>query len=439
MLRVRRIFTGVLCALVLLLVCLFAFAWRPSIEAGLPPSKESFDRAQIRRGSELAALGDCATCHTALRGAILAGGRALPTPFGTIFSTNITPDPATGIGRWPLSAFRRAMREGVDREGRHLYPAFPYDHFTLVTDADNDALYAYLMTREPVHAVAPVNQLPFPLNVRETLAGWKLLFFRAGPYRSDSRHDPQWNRGAYLANGLAHCGACHTPRNALGAEKLDHLYAGGESDEWRAYAINSASRAHVAWTAAALYGYLRNGWHEFHGDANGPMFSVTRNLRSIPDADVRAIAHYIAWQLGATGENADPGAKETSRTVTSDSGNVDNVNPDSGIAAGTGAAIYASACALCHSGARPLPLGGIALSLSTSVSDASPTNIVNIIFGGLLAPEGETGAMMPGFASALTDEQMAFLVTYLRANFSDQPAWADVPKAVRDARRQLRD
>src|ERR1700682_3119147 len=151
-------------------------AWRPAIAAIDQPAPQSFDAALVKRGRDLAAIGNCTTCHTVRGGKDFAGGLPVPTPFGTIFSSNITPDPETGIGRWPEAAFRRAMRSGVDRNGQHLYPTFPYDHFTNVTDEDDQALYAYLMTRQPVRAPAPATQLSFPLDARLVVAGWKLLF-----------------------------------------------------------------------------------------------------------------------------------------------------------------------------------------------------------------------------------------------------------------------
>src|SRR3569623_1345302 len=203
----RRLIARLFWGLGALVLAFLLYAWRSPIPPIDAPAVERFDAAVIRRGAQLAALGNCATCHTAPGGETFAGGREILTPFGTIYSTNITPDPPTGIGRWSREAFQRAMREGVDREGDHLYPAFPYDHFTLVNDADSAALYAFMMTRQPVQARrAHENDLSFPLNIRFLVAGWKLLFFRAGPYQQDSRHDAEWNRGAYLANGIGHCG-----------------------------------------------------------------------------------------------------------------------------------------------------------------------------------------------------------------------------------------
>src|SRR5438270_3548083 len=251
-----------------------AIVWRPAMAAIEPPAPQSFDSALVKRGRDLAAIGNCNDCHTVRDGHDFAGGLAVPTPFGTIYSTNITPDAETGIGRWSEAAFRRAMREGVDRRGRHLYPAFPYDHFTLVSDDDDKALYAFFMTREPVRAKAPANDLSFPLNFRPVIAAWKLLYFRPGPYRPDPAQSEAWNRGAYLVEGLAHCGACHTPRNALGAEKKRERFTGGEAEGWTAYALNESSPAPVPWDGAALHHYLRNGWQDMHGIARGPMAPV---------------------------------------------------------------------------------------------------------------------------------------------------------------------
>jgi mono/diheme cytochrome c family protein len=295
-----RMIKGVAAALVIGgAVAAFAVIWRPAIPAIEPPSPQAFDAALVRHGRDLAAIGNCNDCHTLRGGRDFAGGFPVPTPFGTIYSSNITPDAETGIGRWPEEAFRRAMRSGVDREGRHLYPTFPYDHFTNVTDEDDRALYAYLMTREPVHAPARDNQLSFPLDQRFVVAGWKLLFLHRGTYQPDLTRSAEWNRGAYLVEGLAHCGACHTPCNALGAERAGAPFAGGEVDNWYAYPINAQSPSLVPWDADALFAYLRDGWQPDHGTARGPMAQVVSNLSDVPDSDIRAIATYMAGVFGA--------------------------------------------------------------------------------------------------------------------------------------------
>src|SRR6202167_3463783 len=174
-------------------IAAFAVVWRPALETVDPPGPQSFEPALVKRGRDLAAIGNCSDCHTVPGGKAFAGGLPVPTPFGTIYSSNITPDPDTGIGRWSEAAFRRAMRSGVDRAGHHLYPTFPYDHFTNVTDEDDRALYAYLMTRPAVHAPAPANRLAFPLDQRFVVAGWKLLFLRRGTYQPDGTQSAEWN------------------------------------------------------------------------------------------------------------------------------------------------------------------------------------------------------------------------------------------------------
>jgi mono/diheme cytochrome c family protein len=409
-------------------VAAFAITWRPAISAIDPPAPQSLDKALVERGRDLAAIGNCNDCHTVRGGRYFAGALPVPTPFGTIYSSNITPDAATGIGRWPEAAFRRAMRSGVDRDGHHLYPTFPYDHFVNVTDDDDRALYAYLMSREPVRSEARANQLPFPLNQRFVIAGWKLLFLHGETYQPDPTKSAEWNRGAYLVEGLAHCGACHTPRNALGAERRSAPFAGGEVENWHAYAINAQSPAPVPWNADALFAYLRNGWHPDHGVARGPMALVASNLSDVPDSDVRAIAVYMADWFGAPTPDRKRQAEEVLAQVKSPPA-------QSAKADAAGASIYAAACATCHEGSRPLPYSGINLGLSTAISDPDPRNAANIVLSGIRPVEGERSPIMPGFADTMNDSQIAALLNYVRARFSNQAAWAGVEKTVEDARR----
>jgi mono/diheme cytochrome c family protein len=405
----------------------FAVTWRPSIAAIERPAPQSFDPALVKRGRNLAAIGNCNNCHTVRGGGNYAGGLPVPTPFGTIFSSNITPDPETGIGHWSEEAFSRAMRSGVDRAGRHLYPTFPYDHFTNVSDADDRALYAFLMTRRPVHALPPENLLSFPLNQRPVIAGWKLLFLRSEGFREDAAKSAEWNRGAYLVEGLAHCGACHTPRNALGAERVSAQFAGGDVDDWHAYALNDKSHAPVSWDADALYAYLRHGWHSDHGTARGPMAEVVSNLSTVPDSDVRAIAIYMADISGASAPDRKRPAEAVVAQAKSPATPASQANA-------AGAAIYAAACAACHESGRPLPYGGVNLALSTAIASPDPRNLVNIVLSGVGAVEGERGPIMPGFAASMNDAQMVALLNYLRTRFSKQPDWSGLDKTVQDAR-----
>ncbi len=406
-----------------------AVVWRPAMSAVDPPAPQSFDSALVKHGRDLAAIGNCNDCHTVRGGKDFAGGLPVPTPFGTIYSSNITPDTETGIGRWSEAAFRRAMQSGVDRDGQHLYPTFPYDHFTHVSDDDDRALYAFLMTQRPVRAPARENDLKFPFNQRIAVAGWKLLFLRHGSYQPDSTKSAEWNRGAYLVEGLAHCGACHTPRNALGAEKSQASFAGGDVDNWHAYAINSQSSAPVPWDAEALFQYLRHGWHPDHGVARGPMAEVVSNLSEVPESDVRAIATYMAGVFGPpTEERKLRGDEVLSRASSS------QVQPANG-GTTTGAQLYVAACAPCHTTDRAPPFGGINLALSTALTSPDARNAANIVLWGIRPTAGERSPIMPGFADSMSDGQIAALLDYLRTRFGNQPAWTNTSDIVRDIRR----
>ncbi|SDN82276.1 cytochrome c [Afipia sp. GAS231] len=410
-------------------IAAFAVAWRPAISAVDPPAPQSFDSALVKRGRDLAAIGNCNDCHTVRGGKDFAGGLPVPTPFGIIYSSNITPDPETGIGRWPEAAFRRAMQSGVNRDGQHLYPTFPYDHFTHVTDEDDRALYAYLMTRRPVRASAHENDLAFPFNQRIAVAGWKVLFLRHGTYQPDPAQSAEWNRGAYLVEGLAHCGACHTPRNALGAEKTQASFAGGDVDNWHAYAINGQSSAPVPWDAEALFRYLRQGWHPDHGVARGPMAEVVSNLSEVPESDVRAIATYMASVFGApTLERKRRGDEVLARASSG------SPLPANG-GATSGAQIYAAACAGCHATDRAPPFGGINLALSTALTGPDARNAANIVLSGIRPTAGERSPIMPGFADSMSDGQIAAVLDYLRTRLSNAPPWTNTADIVRDIRR----
>lgn len=415
----------------------------PAIAPIDPPARSSFDPQLLTRGAQLAAIGNCNACHTAPGGKPYAGGRALKTPFGTIYGTNITPDPETGIGRWSEAAFSRAMREGLDRQGRHLYPAFPYDHFTKLNDEDVMSIYAFIMTRDPVRAETPPNALSFPFNIRALIGVWKRLFFERGVWQPDAGQSAEWNRGAYLADGLGHCGACHTPRNALGAEKKKEFFAGGEAEGWHAPALNARSPSPVPWTAASLYAYLRTGVDELHAVPAGPMAPVVHNLAAAPERDVRAIATYVASVIGPpTPERQSQArqllAQEKRREISA--ARVDTGTPKTlGETAPDGAAIYAGACGICHDSGRATSSGGaLQLALSIAVALPTPRNLIYIIQQGIMPPEHEPGRFMPGFDGALTSEQMAALVAYIRTDLGKAPAWQNVHAEVNKVMQERR-
>lgn len=432
----RRIILALVLLIILAGAGFFALAWRSEIDPIATAGAQQFDPELVAHGAALAAVGNCIACHTVPGQQAFAGGLPLPTPFGTIHSTNITPHPETGIGRWSEEAFQRAMREGVDREGNHLYPAFPYDHYTRVTEEDNRALYAYLMTREPVDATVPENNLPFPISFRPILAGWKLLFFDEGPFEPDPQQSEVWNRGAYLAEGLGHCGSCHTGRNRFGALERGGHWNGGEAEGWAAFAINESSPAPIPWDGQALAFYLANGWHPHHGVSRGPMAEVTGNLGTLPAADIEAIATYTASVMGEPSTERQERARQILEEVeaqpelqaASTSQNPDVAPED------LGAAIYQSACAICHETSRPLPFGGLHLSMSTAVNAPNPQNLINLTLYGLPAADGVRSAVMPGFNAVLSEEELLALFTYIRDRFSDQPEWTDLAERVRATR-----
>jgi len=375
---------------------------------------KSFPREQVVKGAELAHIGNCMSCHTAEGGKPYAGGTPLKTPFGTIYGTNITPDAETGIGGWPLEAFSRAMREGLDREGRHLFPAFPYDHFTKLTDEDVAALYAFIMTREPVKAENRRNGVPIP---RAAVGIWKSRYFTPGRFQPDPARSAEWNRGAYLVEGLGHCGACHTPRNSLGAEKKDQAFAGGEVEGWHAPALDSASPSPVPWTVEAMQAYLHNGIADLHPISAGPMVDVVHGLSQVSDDALRAISVYTVSLDKRSDEErrrAREAALERARTAVALKGH----------------AVYDGACADCHNRGREQEGGALQLPLGTALTIPTPRNLAYIIRDGILPHEGERGGWMPPYAGALTDEQLTDLLIYLRA-LSGRPAWADVAGEVR--------
>ena len=385
-----------------------AIAWHPAIA---PISPTPPDPALVRRGAVLATIGDCAVCHTAEHGAAYAGGRPLLTPFGTIYVTNITPDEQTGIGKWSLAAFTRAMRRGIDRAGNNLYPALPYDHFTHMTDDDVAALYAYFMARPATANQAPPNKLPFPLNLRPLLAGWNLLFLDDSRLVPDTSKSAEWNRGAYLVEAVAHCGACHTPRNVAGAEQTGHRFEGGKAEGWTAPALAGAP-----WTADSLYTYLRTGAAPEHGAAAGPMAAVWWNLARAPDADVHAIATYIASFAGPA-----PAPPHEDATAAANL---------------PGAAIYAGACDACHGPAAPMMQAGAAsLAYSASVQADDPGNALRVIVRGIKPEQFRAGPQMPAYASILTDAQIADVAAYLRARYAPgRPAWTGLAGQVQHIR-----
>ena len=376
--------------------------------------------AQLRRGQYLVAVGDCMSCHLRDGGEPLAGGLGLNTPFGVIYTPNITSDKETGIGNWTSDQFYHAMHDGIDDEGKNLYPAFPYPWFRLVSREDTDAILAFLKTTPAVKYTPPKDALPFPLNFRATVKGWNLLYLNARDFQSDPNQSPEWNRGAYLVNGLGHCGGCHTPKNRLGADKTKLRLHGATLDNWVAPDLTSNQRTGLgAWSIDDVTEYLRTG-RNAHAGAGGAMADViTYSTSLMSDADRHAMAVYLKSQgasLSVASAQLDPGAMRR------------------------GAAIYSDACASCHlenGVGQPRyfpPLGPNAM-----LQQADPIGLEHLILaGGRIgtSPTRPSPMTMPSFAWRLTDQEVAEVSTFIRNSWGNQAAAVSVSDA-RAARKRL--
>lgn len=404
-----------------------ATAWviQPALAPIQPPGPNDFDSASIARGARVVAQGDCMVCHTAAGGSPYAGGLPLKTPFGTIYTTNITPDAATGIGNWSLPAFTRALRHGVSRDGHLLYPAFPYIHYTKMSTADINDAYAYLMTRTPVSYTAPDNDLLPPLRFRPFLAGWNLLYLRPGPVEDDPSQSLEWNRGRYLVDGAGHCASCHSALGPIGGERSP-AFSGGNIDGWDAPALTTLLQAPKPWTREQLAVYLRHGWSPDHGAAAGPMGPVAHSLSQVPEADTNAIATYI-MSLQKPGAKAAPTEAAAAAAASADTARVTQ-----------GARLFAGACASCHGTAAPMMAAGgrPSLSLSTAVNSERPDNLIQIVLNGVPWSHAQQTTFMPPFAASLTDAQIASIAAYVRADIGKRPAWTGVEKRAADIRQE---
>ena len=422
--------TTALVVVAIILAALFFLIRKPSIAEVDPVPPSSFNAEQIVRGEIVAGIGNCATCHTTDEDKPYAGGRDFSTGFGTLYSTNITPHPRHGIGRWSRDAFVRAMRKGVARNGNYLYPAFPYTHYKNLSDEDLDALYAYLMSREPAAYTPPENAMRFPFNLRFLQWGWQLLFFDEEPLQPNPQQSDTWNRGAYLAEGAGHCTACHSPRNAFGAEQKGRAYAGALIDNWYAPALNAQQPVPIHWDTESLYSYLRDGQADYQGVAVGSMGEVVhKGLRQAPDEDIRALAIYLVSLGGPQDTNA---ASEQARQI------MDAAQQRSNSARSHGEHLYITACAGCHFNAAGAPLALRAeLSLNSAVTASDPTNLLRVLLQGVPANEGTPGIVMPDFA-VLKDEDIASLADFLRQR-ADLPPWQGVEKRLKALRQQLGD
>jgi mono/diheme cytochrome c family protein len=364
--------------------------------AAAPTNQQS----QIAHGAYLARAGDCVACHSAPGGKAYAGGLYLSSRFGQIASPNITPDKATGIGQWTDEQFYNSFHKGLDNDGAYLYPAMPYQWFTRVTRDDALAIKAYLFSLQPVNAPQKPNHLTFPFNIRAGIGGWNALYFKAGTYQPDTSKSTQWNRGAYLVEGLGHCAACHTPRNAVQGSIESQAYAGGVVDNWAAPNITSDKKEGIGgWSAGTITAYLKKGSAQGKGAAFGPMAqTVHDSLAHLTDDDLTDIAIYLKTIP----------AKATYRENTKQSAYVHQA----------GAQVYLENCSSCHqpngSGLGPtVP----ALAGNGAVTAKAPDDVIRAVVGGM--PAQNTYAPMPGFATVLTPQEIADVSNYVRTSWGN--------------------
>jgi len=388
---------------------------------------QSLDQT-IKRGEYLAHVGDCVACHTRHDGPPFAGGFALPTPFGTLYSPNITPDTQTGIGNWSADDFYNMMHTGRSRDGTLLYPAMPFPAYTKVTRADSDAIFAYLSSLKPVHQPNRENELRFPYNNRSLLIGWRTLYFHQGEFRPDPKRSAEWNRGAYLVEGLGHCGTCHTAINALGGSSDEKAFAGGliPMQNWYAPSLTNNKEAGLGdWPLDDIIALLKTGQSK-RGVVYGPMAEVVHNsLQYLTDADVHAMAVYL---------------KTLPEHSTSASSN--NTGGATRVSASTlarGHAIYVAQCASCHlESGLGQPPGYPPLANNPSIEMESAVNPIRMVLNGGYPPETTGNPRpygMPPFAQVMSDEDIAAVVTYVRVSWGNhgQPVTALEVNTLRSA------
>lgn len=358
---------------------------------------------QLQRGEYLARAGNCMACHTTRGGEPGAGGVGIPTPFGTVFTSNLTPDPATGLGRWSANDFWLAMHEGRSRDGRLLYPAFPYPNLTRVTREDSDAIFLYLQSLPAVRHTPPAHTLRFPYDAQLALAAWRALYFRPATFEPEPSKPADWNRGAYLVQGLGHCNACHAARNALGATRGPLDLGGGliPMQNWYAPALDAADEAGVAdWPQADVVRLLRTGLAP-RGSVLGPMAEVVQqSTQHLSDDDLGAMATYLRalpQRPAAPRREAPAGGERSAR----------------------GALLYERHCASCHGDAgQGVPGIYPPLAGNRTVTMEPPANLVRAVLGGGFPPVTAGNPRpfgMPPFATVLPDDDIAALLTYLRS------------------------
>ncbi|HWX00334.1 cytochrome c [Collimonas sp.] len=390
---------------------------------------------QIKRGEYLAKAADCIACHTVDPAKPFAGGYPLATPFGTIYGPNITADKETGIGDWSDDQFVRALHEGIDDEGKRLYPAFPYASFTKLSRDDVLAIKAYLFSLPPIQQKMPENKLPFPLNQRWLMAGWNLFNFTPGELKTDTAKSPEWNRGNYLVNGLAHCQECHTPRNLTMGLDLKRSFGGAQLGGWTAFNISPDPVSGVGgWKDEELVQYLKTGVVPGKASAAGGMAeAIEHSLQYLTDDDLKAIVTYLRSAPAvsdaadkkpryAWGQPADDDAEIRGIAAVSVSSN-----------ASGGAELFSGNCASCHSASGSGVVGGYYPSLfnNSVVGARDPGNLLMVILNGVQRRGAKEETFMPGFAGHLNDGQIAMLANYVVKQYGHADTPPITPEQVK--------
>jgi mono/diheme cytochrome c family protein len=397
----------------------------------------------VTRGEYLARAGNCIACHTSDKGRPFAGGVAMRTPFGTIYTPNITPDPDAGIGRWSDADFLRAMHEGIGKAGERLYPAFPYPSYTRVTDRDVLAIRAYLNTIAPVRFTPPANALSFPFNQRWLMLFWNLFNFDEGRFVPDPKQSAEWNRGAYLVDGLAHCGECHTPRNFMQGLKSDERLSGAVQAGWHAFNITPDKLSGIGdWSAAEVVAYLATGVAQGRASAAGPMAQVVEDsTQFLSGEDLRSIAVYlralppVRGGIGNGGAQARDTYGAPAADVTALRGMASNAGANggsersaakdvNGVNHVSGAQLFIANCASCHrwtgEGVGASAPGAYPSLMNNSVVGAAdPTNLALVILHGVSRKTHNADILMPSFGDQLTDDQIAELGDYVTKQFGN--------------------
>jgi len=377
--------------------------------------------AQVERGRYVVATGNCQGCHTVPGEVPFTGGRGMETPFGTIYTPNLTFDPDTGLGLWSKDDFWRAMHEGIAPDGSQLYPAFPYPHFTRMPRDEVDAVYDYLSTLTPVRNEKPENELPFPLNWRTTLNGWNWLFFTPGPFEPDPNKSPAWNRGAYLVEGPGHCAGCHTEKNLAGADKESRHLKGGNLENWSAPDIRGGRHGGLEdWSEDDIVEFLKTGRNERTAAFSIMAEVIELSTQHMTEPDLRAIATYL--------KDLDSDEREPAEV------------PEAEILA-AGAAIYFDNCSACHvSDGSGVPRFFAPLAGSGKVNAEDPTTVIRAVLEGARSVPTQahpSPLTMPAFNWKLSDEQIAAVVTYVRSSWGNR-AGAVSPGDVADLRDALK-